>query len=92
MHEKEMNIALEVGVFLEERLTEDITGNHELYLDFDVSEEGTPFVSISIQGKDGVAKLTKLFGEAVEFCGSDGKAVSVPVVIRELNPSKPNLN
>lgn len=86
MHERALHIAYQTTLFLEERLDEAVTQEHELYFDHDVDGDGNPYVMINIGGAGGVAKLTKLFGDAVEYRGGDGVPVTVPVIIRALKP------
>lgn len=85
MHERALNIAYQTALLLEEQLTEAITGEHELYFDHDVDNEGNPYVAVSVGGTGGVAKLSKLFGDAVRYTDRHG-TVAVSVLIKDLKP------
>ena len=87
MYERELQIAYETVLFMEECLSAEFNGAHEIYFDHAVDDDGKPFVSVSVSGRDGVETLTKLFGDAIEH-NDRGVVTSVPVPIKEYKPTR----
>ena len=81
-----IGVSLEVIKFLEERVGEDITGAHEFYIEPQVSSKGEPYVSVLVMEKEGVSKLTELFGQSVRLSRAGKDPVSVPIVISTDKP------
>ena len=84
VNEDKLKAAFEAVEYMEEMLGHDVTGNHEIYFDADVSADGAPYVAVTVSGDDGVNKLTSLFGDSILYKERGAEEVIVPVVIKPL--------